>query len=116
MEDRGFFFKYQILSIQGEAKEWTPYNAELNLQGIKVKKIKMIRAFKQINQIFKVLVKNPTPTKVKKDGSFEDTMLLLELMREKKQKENKMKKEEMIRQMAMEQKMKNQNQAIKLTF
>ena len=30
------FLKYQILSIQGEAKEWTPYNAELNLQGIKV--------------------------------------------------------------------------------
>ena len=61
-------------------------------------------------------MKNPTPTVVKKDGSFEDTMLLLELMREKKQKENKMKKEELIRQMAMEQKMKNQNQAIKLTF
>ena len=53
---------------------------------------------------------------MEKDGSFEDTMLLLELMREKKQKENKMKKEEMIRQMAMEQKLKSQNQAIKLTF
>ena len=67
-------------------------------------------------QIVQVLVQNPSPTKVEKDGSFEDTMLLLELMREKKQKENKMKKEEMIRQMAMEQKLKSQNQAIKLTF
>ena len=69
-----------------------------------------------LHQIVQVLVQNPSPTKVEKDGSFEDTMLLLELMREKKQKENKMKKEEMIRQMAMEQKLKSQNQAIKLTF
>merc|ERR1711976_1041249 len=85
----------------GEAKEWTPYNAEMNLTGIKV------------------LVKNPMPEKVKRDGSFEDTMMLLEMIKEKQQKENKQMKEERIRAMAMEKKMKNQQtkeQFIKLTF
>ena len=57
------------------------------------------------------------PDKVKMDSSFEDTMLLLEMMKEKKQKENKKQKEERIRAMAMEKKLKNaQNQYIKLTF
>merc|ERR1712154_280387 len=85
----------------GEAKEWTPYNAEMNLTGIKV------------------MIKNPMPEKVKRDGSFEDTMMLLEMIKEKQQKENKQMKEERIRQMAMEKKMKNQKsneQYIKLTF
>ena len=36
-----------------------------------------------------VLVKNPMPEKVKRDGSFEDTMMLLEMIKEKQQKENK---------------------------
>merc|ERR1711863_238749 len=44
----------------GEATEWTPYNAELNMQSIKV------------------MVRNPMPEKVSKDSSFEDTMMLLE--------------------------------------
>ena len=38
---------------------------------------------------FQVLVKNPMPEKVKRDGSFEDTMMLLEMIKEKQQKENK---------------------------
>lgn len=50
--------------------EWTPYNAELQMQSIKV------------------LVKDPVPSKVA-GGSFEDTMLLLEMIKEKQQKENK---------------------------
>ena len=40
----------------------------------------------------KVLVKTPIPEKVKVDSSFEDTMLLLEMIKEKKQKENKKQK------------------------
>ena len=43
-------------------------------------------------QSIKVLVKNPVPQKVQVDSSFEDTMLLLEMMKEKKQKENKKQK------------------------
>jgi len=69
----------------GEMNEWTPYNAELQMQSIKV------------------LVKDPVPSKVA-GGSFEDTMLLLEMIKEKQQKENKQLKEERIRKMAMEKK------------
>ena len=39
-------------------------------------------------QSIKVLVKDPIPNKVG-GGSFEDTMLLLEMVKEKQQKENK---------------------------
>ena len=35
------------------------------------------------------MIKNPMPEKVKRDGSFEDTMMLLEMIKEKQQKENK---------------------------
>ena len=111
------FWKINKYFYQGESEEWTPFNAEMNMQSIKV------------------LVKNPVPQKVQVDSSFEDTMLLLEMMKEKKQKENKKQKvwvwldeyhhqsyvsllqEDRIRQMAMEKKMKSQNtQYIKLTF
>ena len=111
------FWKINEYFYQGESEEWTPFNAEMNMQSIKV------------------LVKNPVPQKVQVDSSFEDTMLLLEMMKEKKQKENKKQKvwvwldeyhhqsyvsllqEDRIRQMAMEKKMKSQNsQYIKLTF
>ena len=111
------FWKINKYFYQGESEEWTPFNAEMNMQSIKV------------------LVKNPAPQKVQVDSSFEDTMLLLEMMKEKKQKENKKQKvwvwldeyhhqsyvsllqEDRIRQMAMEKKMKSQNsQYIKLTF
>lgn len=85
----------------GESIEWTPFNAEMNMQGIKV------------------LVSNPAPKKVGLDSSFEDTMMLLEMIKDKKQKENKKLKDERIREMAMEKKMKNEksrNQYIKLSF
>lgn len=39
-------------------------------------------------QSIKVLVKDPTPCNVG-GGSFEDTMLLLEMVKEKQQKQNK---------------------------
>merc|ERR1711874_188089 len=78
--------------------EWTPYNAELQMQSIKV------------------LVKDPIPSNVG-GGSFEDTMLLLEMVKEKQQKEKKELKEERIRQMAMEKKKTiSTNNFIKLTF
>ena len=52
----------------------------------------------------KVMVKEPMPQKIQKGDAFEDTMLLLEMMKEKKQKENKQLKEDQIRAMAMEKK------------
>ena len=41
--------------------------------------------------IVKVLVNNPCP-QVKKENAFEDTMFLIELLKQEKQKENKQKK------------------------
>merc|ERR1712083_77902 len=74
-----------------DGQQWTPYNANMSMQGIKV------------------LVKEPLPAEAKKSGdSFEDTMLLLDIVRERKKKQNENKKEEMIRAMAMEQKKKKQ--------
>ena len=89
--------------MQGDHIEpWSPYNANLHMQGIKV------------------MVKEPMPKKIEKGDAFEDTMLLLEMMKEKKQKENKQLKEDQIRAMAMEKK-KNMtkpstNQYAKLSF
>merc|ERR1711892_301104 len=60
---------------------WSPYNANLHMQGIKV------------------MVKEPMPQKIQKGDAFEDTMLLLEMM-----KENKQQKEDQIRSLAMEKK------------
>merc|ERR1712012_1164536 len=69
--------------------DWTPYNGNLHMQGIKV------------------LVNNPCPA-VKKENAFEDTMFLIDLLKQAKEKENKQKKDDMIRQMALEQKKKNE--------
>ena len=57
-------------------RKWTPLNSNLQMQGIQVKEY------------------NPVPEKVKENpgNSFEDTMLLLDMVREKKKKENKQKK------------------------
>merc|ERR1712123_339494 len=81
---------------------WSPYNANLHMQGIKV------------------MVKEPMPKKIEKGDAFEDTMLLLEMMKEKKQKENKQLKEDQIRAMAMEKKKnvnkQSTNQYAKLSF
>merc|ERR1712123_555332 len=56
------------------------------------------------------------PQKIQKGDPFEDTMLLLEMMKEKKQKENKQLKEDQIRAMAMEKKKNMTKQSTKLTF
>lgn len=69
---------------------WTPYNSNLHMQGIKV------------------LVKDPPPISKVSGGAFEDTMMLLELLKEQKQGENQKLKEEKIREMAMEQKRKKE--------
>merc|ERR1719158_2627213 len=59
-------------------------------------------------RVGKVLVKEPLPEESNKSDSFEGTMLLLDIVREKNLKEVQRKKEEMIRAMAMEQKKKNE--------
>jgi len=71
-------------------KEWTPFNSNLHMQGIKV------------------LVNDPVPVTTKNPDSFEDTLLLLDMVKEKKQKDKQSRKEEMIREMAMQQKRKQE--------
>eukprot|EP00091_Calanus_sinicus_P020237 TRINITY_DN5421_c0_g1_i1.p1 TRINITY_DN5421_c0_g1~~TRINITY_DN5421_c0_g1_i1.p1 ORF type:complete len:122 (+),score=53.65 TRINITY_DN5421_c0_g1_i1:97-462(+) len=71
-------------------KDWTPFNSNLHMQGIKVR------------------VNNPVPETSGRDGSFEDTMLLLDMMKEKKRQDKMKNKEEMIREMAMKQKEKQE--------
>merc|ERR1712123_162259 len=60
------------------------------------------------------------PNKIENGDAFEDTMLLLEMMKEKKQKENKQLKEDQIRAMAMKKKenltKQSTNQYAKLSF
>merc|ERR1712029_1181673 len=77
-------------------KEWTPYNSNLHMQGIKV------------------IVNNPVPESAKGSGSFGDTMLLLDIVKERKQNELKKEKEEKIRKMALEQKRKQENQRVSM--
>jgi len=50
---------------------WTPFNSNLHMQGIKV------------------LVDEPIPTTATKGDAFEDTMMLLEFMKEQRMKANK---------------------------
>merc|ERR1712179_711109 len=82
-EDEGEGFAYNLLP--GDPN-WTPMNSNLHMQGIKV------------------VVHNPVPETAKKANSHDTTLLLLDLIRQNKQKEIKKQKEEMIRKMAMEQK------------
>jgi len=59
----------------------------------------------------KVIVNSPTQSlpKVKKgDGAFEDTMFLIDVMRQKKEKEIRALKEKRIYEMAQEQKRRNE--------
>jgi len=56
-------------------KEWTPFNSNLHMQGIKV------------------LVNDPVPVTTKNPDSFEDTLLLLDMVKEKKQKDKQSRKE-----------------------
>merc|ERR1711936_190240 len=73
--------------VQLENEEWTPYNGDLHMQGIKV------------------IVNNPTPKKTKVD-TFADTMLLIDIYRHKMELETFEKKEKKIREMALQQKKK----------
>merc|ERR1712071_147313 len=78
-------------TCEPDATKWTPLNSNLQMQGIKV------------------LVDKPVPLEtIKKIDSTEATLLLLGMMKEKKQKEEKQKKDERIREMALEQKRKKQ--------
>ena len=51
---------------------------------------------------------SPCPV-VKKENAFEDTMFLIDVLRQTKERENKQRKEDMIRNMALKQKTKMQN-------
>merc|ERR1712055_983507 len=75
-------------TYEAKTTDWTPMNSNLHMQGIKVK------------------VHNPVPETVSGGSSTESTLMLLELIKEKKKQENKVKKDEMIRKMALELKKK----------
>jgi len=77
--------------LENEQEAWTPYNSNLHMQGIKV------------------IVKAPVP-EVKKGDAFEDTMLLIEMMKHKKELNNYEKKEKRIQELALEQKRKKEAQ------
>jgi len=79
--------EYKYTCESGHTK-WSPMNSNLQMQGIKVKENRPI----------------PEATINKLANSHEDTLLLLELIRQKKAKENRQKKDAMIRAMALEQK------------
>merc|ERR1712080_285652 len=63
----------KILEVP-DTQPWTPYNANLSMQGIRV------------------LVKDPLPKRTGKDSFYEDTMMLLDIVREEKLKEIKQKR------------------------
>merc|ERR1712173_511828 len=71
-------YKY---TVDHEISAWTPFNSNLKMQGIKV----------VVDQ----------PVKKISAGSVEDTLLLLDIVKEKQQVENRKLKEEKIRQMAL---------------
>merc|ERR1711990_1382482 len=78
-------YKY---TVDHEKSDWTPFNSNLQMQGIKV----------VVDQ----------PVKKISAGSVEDTLLLLDIVRGKQQEENRRQKEERIRLMALEQKQKKE--------
>merc|ERR1712123_417851 len=78
---------HPLCEIQHE--KWSPYNSNLHMQGIKV------------------IVKNPMP-EVPKGDAFEDTMLLIDMMKHQKELNNYEKKEKRIRELALEQKKKKE--------
>eukprot|EP00090_Calanus_glacialis_P025597 TRINITY_DN40079_c0_g1_i1.p1 TRINITY_DN40079_c0_g1~~TRINITY_DN40079_c0_g1_i1.p1 ORF type:complete len:114 (+),score=33.63 TRINITY_DN40079_c0_g1_i1:58-399(+) len=69
---------------------WTPFNSNLHMQGIKVR------------------VADPVPVTTVKGDAFEDTLMLLEIVKEQRMKDQKQEKEERIRQMALELKRKKE--------
>jgi len=83
-----------------EHEEWTPYNGEMHMQGIKV------------------IVNNPTPKKTKtKVDCFEETMLLIGIYKHKMELAKYEKKEKRIHELAREQKKRNeQKQGQKVTY
>ena len=68
---------------------WTPYNSNLHMQGIKVSTEE--REGERIYCSDQVLVDAPCPD-VKKENAFEDTLFLIDILRQTRAKENKQKK------------------------
>merc|ERR1711962_1166016 len=85
-------------TVENEDSVWTPFNSNLQMQGIKV------------------VVNQPVPEVKVSSGSVEDTLLLLEIVREKQQQENRKLKEERIREMGLEQKLKKERQRGRATM
>merc|ERR1712126_637369 len=79
-----------VYTYEQKKAKWTPMNSNLHMQGIKVQ------------------VHNPVPVAGVKGNSTESTLMLLEIMKENKRKENRAKKDEIIRKMALEQKQRKQ--------
>merc|ERR1712200_193022 len=79
-------------SYERGTQKWTPLNSNMHMQGIEV------------------VTHVPVPKAVIQGGgdATETTLTILEIIKEKKWKENRAKKEETIRQMAMELKMKQE--------
>merc|ERR1712226_957529 len=79
-------------SYERGTQKWTPMNSNLHMQGIKV------------------VTHAPVPQKVIQGGgdATETTLTILEIIKERTIKESRAKKEEMIQQMAMELKMKQE--------
>ena len=69
--------------------DWTPYNSNLHMQGIKVSSED--RRDDGVHCIVQVLVDAPCPD-VKKENAFEDTLFLIDILRQTKARENKQKK------------------------
>jgi len=66
-----------------------------------------------------VIINKPEPTaaprpRPKTDGAFEDTMFILQLMKQQKEKELRDQKDKKIEQMALEQKQKKEEQQRKM--
>merc|ERR1712212_628511 len=80
-------------SYERGTQKWTPLNSNMHMQGIKV------------------VTHAPVPQKVIQGGgdATETTLTILEIIKEKKRRENRAKKDQMIQQMAMELKMKKEN-------
>ena len=72
--------------VQHENEEWTPYNGDLHMQGIKVGWLNFISLCDSdiMSCGPQVIVNSPLPKKPKVDA-FEDTMLLIDIYRHKMQ-------------------------------
>ena len=70
-----------------KVSEWTPFNSNLHMQGIKVGRSRKYPPHDD-GLYIQVLVKDPLPSTAKKADSFENTLLILDMVRNKNREEN----------------------------